>query len=213
MKTAKSDTKSRPGGFEAVRDAILARALERAGKEGWSDELLISCAQGVDGDELRLAFPDGVQSLLSYFCSRGDAQALDILERDGLENMRIREKIAHGVKVRLGVDVDHKPAVRSAVLAFAKPKLAALGTRALYHTADCLWRAAGDDAKDYNHYTKRMILSGVYSSTLISWLSDKSDDHATAWAFLDARIENVMQFEKTKAQAGRLFQEAFGYKT
>ena len=50
-----------------------------------------------------------------------------------------------------------------------------------------------------NWYTKRATLAGVYSSTVLYWLGDDSEGHEATWAFLDRRIENVMQIEKMKA--------------
>jgi ubiquinone biosynthesis protein COQ9 len=64
-----------------------------------------------------------------------------------------------------------------------------------------MWRAAGDTATDFNFYTKRGILAGVYSATLMRWFTDTSENEADTAAFLAARIDNVMQFEKFKAQA------------
>jgi ubiquinone biosynthesis protein COQ9 len=80
------------------------------------------------------------------------------------------------------------------------PPHAATGVKLLYRTVDRMWRAVGDTSTDFNFYTKRAILSGVYSATLMRWFTDHSKDEAETHAFLDARIENVMQFEKFKAQ-------------
>ena len=68
-----------------------------------------------------------------------------------------------------------------------------------------MWRAAGDTSTDFNFYTKRGILAGVYGSTLVRWFNDPGEDEAATEAFLDARIENVMQFEKFKAKAKEAF--------
>ncbi len=35
---------------------------------------------------------------------------------------------------------------------------------------------------------------------MLFWLGDESDGHAATWDFLDRRIEEVMRFEKFKAQ-------------
>ena len=64
-----------------------------------------------------------------------------------------------------------------------------------------MWRLAGDTASDFNHYTKRMTLSAVYASLLAVFVNDESENFADSRAFLDRRIDNVMQFEKVKAQA------------
>ena len=63
-----------------------------------------------------------------------------------------------------------------------------------------MWRLAGDTATDYNHYTKRLLLAGIYSATLMAFIDDDSDGKAETRAFLDRRIDDVMKFEKAKAQ-------------
>ena len=62
------------------------------------------------------------------------------------------------------------------------------------------WAESPDWAVRFNDEAKRLILAGVYSSTLLRWLNDTSQDEKATFEFLDARIENVMQFEKLKAR-------------
>ena len=52
---------------------------------------------------------------------------------------------------------------------------AALGAKLMYRTVDAMWRAAGDTSTDFNFYTKRGILAGVYGSTAMRWFNDTSD--------------------------------------
>ena len=84
--------------------------------------------------------------------------------------------------------------------------------RALWRTVDAMWHAAGDTATDFNHYSKRGLLAGVYSSTLLYWLDDKSDGYAETWAFLDRRIADVLRVPRALGRLrdclpdpGRLF--------
>jgi ubiquinone biosynthesis protein COQ9 len=63
-----------------------------------------------------------------------------------------------------------------------------------------MWRIAGDTSTDFIHYTKRMTLGAVYGSTLLVWLDDASEGSSETAAFLDRRIDDVMKFEKWKAQ-------------
>ena len=72
-----------------------------------------------------------------------------------------------------------------------------------------MWRLAGDTATDYNHYTKRALLAGIYGATLAVFVDDESEGKADTATFLDRRIENVMQFEKAKAQLLRPSDERF----
>ena len=68
----------------------------------------------------------------------------------------------------------------------------------MFDTVDAMWRATGDQTSDFNYYTKRALLAGVYSTTLLHWLSDSSADRAKTWTFLDARIEDVMKIQKMR---------------
>ena len=129
----------------------------------------------------------------------GDAAMVAALKDADLGEMKFREKVAHAVKLRLQAITDRE-AVRRGTTLFALPHLAGDGTRLIWGTADAIWTALGDVSDDYNWYTKRMTLSGVYSATVLYWLGDDSADNQATWDFLDRRIENVMQFEKMKAQ-------------
>ena len=82
----------------------------------------------------------------------------------------------------------------------ALPQHAAEGAGLVWGTCDRIWAAIGDSSADVNWYTKRLTLSSVYSATVLYWLGDNSPNHQDTWTFLDRRIENVMQFEKFKAQ-------------
>lgn len=114
--------------------------------------------------------------------------------------MKIRDRIRTAVRCRLEANSAHREAIRHALAVLASPLAGSLGARLLYRTVDAIWYAAGDTSTDFNFYTKRGILAAVYSSTLLFWLADRSPQSADSWAFLDRRIDNVMQFEKLKAR-------------
>jgi len=112
--------------------------------------------------------------------------------------MRYSARVAHAIRLRL--ELADKEAVRRGTTLFALPQNAGDGAKAILGTADRIWEALGDTSRDVNWYTKRMTLSAVYSSVVLFWLGDTSEDQHATWEFLDRRIDNVMQFEKTKAQ-------------
>jgi ubiquinone biosynthesis protein COQ9 len=119
--------------------------------------------------------------------------------------LKIRMRIALAVKTRIAILRPHKEAARRAAAFLSLPPHAPLAAKLLYRTVDAIWRAAGDTATDFNFYSKRGILAGVYTATLLRWFNDASEDEGPTDAFLAARIENVMQFEKFKARAKKNF--------
>jgi ubiquinone biosynthesis protein COQ9 len=182
---------------------ILDAALPAIVFDGWTQATLEKAAEsiGLTAFDVKRAFPDGVVDAVALFSARADAQMLETLARDfDLSKMKIRERIATCVMVRLRQNTPHREAVRRAIGFYAMPWHTGAGLAALYATVDAMWRAAGDTSTDYNFYTKRLLLSGVFTSTVNVWLDDTSEDLAETQSFLRRRIENVMEIEKAKAK-------------
>ena len=200
VETPKVDASPRDD--QAMRQAVLAAALPHAAFDGFNDSVLQKAGSeaGIAKNDLARLFENGAISLVEFFSTDTDAEMEKRLAAMDLKSMKIRERIATAVKTRLAILKPHKEAARRAGALLALPMHAALGAKLLYHTVDAMWRAAGDTSTDFNFYTKRGILAGVYGSTAVRWFNDTSADEKPTEEFLAARIENVMQFEKFKAK-------------
>lgn len=187
--------------LDAARAKLLEAALPHVAFDGWTPRLMREAAEaaGIGHNEMRLAFPDGPLDLVDYFLASGDRRMEAALAKDDLAAMKVRERITHAVRTRIEADSAHREALRRALTLLTLPTSGVRGPRALYRTVDAIWRAAGDTSTDFNFYTKRATLAAVHSAVTLHWLSDQSKDFADTWAFLDARIEDVMRFEKAKA--------------
>jgi ubiquinone biosynthesis protein COQ9 len=184
----------------ALKDRLLDAALDEAAFGGWTRAMLRRAgeAAGLDEGQLMLAAPGGVGDVLDHWAARVDGAVLRaLLEAQGL---KIRQKATLAVRTRIEAYAPHKEAMRRALITLALPGQGALAARLAWRDSDVAWRAMGDTSTDFNWYTKRTILMGVQASTLAYWMQDASADHAETLAFLDRRIDNVMQFEKVKAQ-------------
>ena len=183
------------------KDEMIDAALMHVPFDGWSEATFRAAAADADIalPEAQALFPRGAVDLALAFHARGDAALAEALAGTDMMALRIRDRITLAVRRRLEIVEDHKEAVRRGMTLFSLPVHAADGSRALWQTADAIWTAAGDTSEDLNWYTKRATLSGVYASTVLYWLGDQSAGHADTWAFLDRRIEDVMRFEKVKA--------------
>jgi ubiquinone biosynthesis protein COQ9 len=181
-------------------DRLLDAALIHVPFDGWSEATLAAAARdaGIDPALARALFPRGGVDLALAYHRRGDARmAAELAARD-LSGLRMREKVALALRLRL--EVADREAVRRAAALFALPQYAADGARALWATADAVWTALGDTSEDGNWYTKRAILASVYGATVLYWLGDDSPGAQATWDFLDRRIEGVMRFEMVKAE-------------
>lgn len=184
-----------------AREKLLDAALPHVAFDGWSRSSLDQAVadSGVSLELARLAFPRGGIDMALAFHRARDAQLVEELSSRGLDTMRIRDRVTFCVRRRIELIADDREAVRRGATLFALPTNAPEGARAMWETADKIWTLCGDTSTDYNYYTKRMILSGVYSSTVLFWLGDDDPGSQATWAFLDRRIEDVMRFEKMKA--------------
>ncbi|MCR8825056.1 COQ9 family protein [Pseudosulfitobacter koreensis] len=184
-----------------VEDRLLQAIALHVPFDGWSARAFDAAVadSGVDKTVARAHYPRGAVDLALAFHARGDRAMIERLKSEDLSALRFRDRIAAAVRFRLEA-VEDKEAVRRATTLFALPIHAADGAKAIWGTADAIWTALGDTSDDVNWYTKRATLSGVYGSTVLYWLGDDSTGHQATWAFLDRRIDNVMQIEKAKAQ-------------
>lgn len=184
-----------------IREAIIDACRFHVAFDGWSDAVLNAAAieAGVPISDAKAAFPRGAIDLAYQFHLSGDRELARVLAEGFPTDLRYSEKVAYGVRKRLEIAAPDREAVRRAAAFFALPLNAATGTKAVWNTADTIWNALGDTSRDINWYSKRAILSGVYSASLLYWLGDKSEGFADSWAFVDRRIADVMRFEKTKA--------------
>lgn len=192
--------------FDAEGRKILSALLGRAAFDGWTGGALAAAAKdtGHGPAMLAAAFPAGAADALRAWSMQADAAMVEAMASPDFAGLKIREKVAFAVRVRLDFLRPHKEAARRAAATLALPIHAPLGAELAWKTADAIWRGLGDKSTDFNFYSKRGILTGVWLSTLTHWLGDDSEDEASTHAFLDARIENVMQIEKLKGKVREL---------
>lgn len=174
---------------------ILEAAVRHAPFDGWGYEAWTRGAvdAGIDAETARRAYPGSAGGMIALHSRLADQRMLAALEaRTDWETLRTRERITLAVRTRLELAESQREAVRRALSFLALPINAALGARLLRQTVDAMWVAAGDTSADFNYYTKRGLLAGVYGAVVLYWLNDKSSDSADSWSFLDRRIADAM---------------------
>ncbi len=188
--------------LDEVRSFLAPSLAAQAAFDGWNEKAVLAAAglAGVDPDLARLAFNDGPVDMIDAWFQAIDIRMAAKYSAEELAGMKVRQRIKALVEARLEALAGDREGLRRAVAILAAPPHLRRAAKMGWRAADKMWRLAGDTATDYNHYTKRTLLSGVYGSTISVFLDDESDDFADTRAFLDRRIDNVMQFEKVKAK-------------
>lgn len=188
--------------LDELRAALAPLIPGNAVFDGWSDRALeIAAAQlGISADRARLCYPAGPVQMIDSWFDAIDLQMARAFPLERIGAMKIRQRIRDLVLYRVEVINPHKEALRRALAILAQPQNAMTAAKLAWRAADRMWRIAGDRATDFNHYSKRGILSALYMSTLLVYLDDDSEDLVTTRGFLDRRIDDVMNFEKLKGQ-------------
>lgn len=187
--------------LDELRDALAPLLPNHAAFDGWSHQALAMAAGelGVPAERARLAFPGGQVQMIDTWFDAVDRAMAEAFSPERIAAMKVRERIRELVLFRLETMRPYREALRRALAVLAMPQNLAEAARLAWRAADRIWRLAGDTATDFNHYSKRAILMGVYGSTTLVFLDDESEDLVATRAFLSRRIDDVMRFEKAKA--------------
>ena len=183
---------------------LLEAILQHVPFDGWSQlSFQAACTDcGIDPSIARIHCPRGALDLAVLFHQSGDQAMQSQLDDMDLLGLKFREKVKAAVRARIEV-ISEKEAVRRGSTLFSLPQNTLEGASLIWGTSDVIWTYLGDTSADVNWYTKRASLSAVYGACILYWLGDDSPDHQATWDFLDRRIENVMQFEKAKAEINK----------
>ncbi|HEY6871014.1 MAG TPA: COQ9 family protein [Novosphingobium sp.] len=188
--------------LDELRLALAPELAHAAAFDGWSSEAVRNAAEalGAPAESARLAYPDGAMDMIDAWIESIDLAMGAAFPPERIAAMPIRERIRSLIQFRLDQLTGREEALRRALAIMAMPQNARRTARLSWRSADAMWRAAGDQAADFNHYTKRATLAGIYAATLLVFASDNSAGKTETRAFLDRRIAGVMRFEKAKAR-------------
>ena len=112
--------------------------------------------------------------------------------------IRVPEKIKKIIMIRLKLCQKYKEAVRSSISLTAIPLNGRISVNILYRTCNSMWRIAGDKSTDFSFYTRRISLATVYTSTLLFWLNDNSNNNIETEFFLDRRLRDISKISSLK---------------
>ena len=197
--------------LDELRQELAPRIAAAAAFDGWSDDAIASAAgdAGIDPDVAAYAFKGGAMDIIAAWIAHVDARMEEAFDPETLAVMPVRERIRALIWFRLESVAGMEESLRRALAIMAMPKNVAQALQLGWSSADAMWRLAGDASVDFNYYSKRAILAGIYAATLAVFVDDKSEDKAETRAFLGRRIEGIIRFEKAKGQLLKSGDERF----
>lgn len=188
--------------LDEMRVRLAPAIAATAAFDGWSDVAVAAAARdaGIAPEVAHLAFAGGAMDMIAAWIEHVDRAMEQAASAVSLRELPVRERVRLLVSWRLDAVAGLEEGLRRALAIMAMPQNLARATRLGWASADAMWRLAGDQSSDFNYYTKRTILAGIYAATLVVFVDDHSEGKQETQAFLARRIEGIIRFEKAKAQ-------------
>lgn len=186
------------------RDAAILGMLPNVAFDGWTMRALRAGVRdaGMPEDEADLLFPLGPIDMIETFSDLADRRMEEAAA--ALPQTKVSARVRAVIALRLEQNRPHKEPIRRALALLALPQNARAAAKCNARTVDAIWHAAGDRSADFSWYTKRAILTAVYSATLLYWLSDTSENDANTLAFLDRSLARVGRIGRLRKRADAL---------
>lgn len=173
-----------------TRDEAIEAALPLVPLHGWTRRALPA--------EARDLFPGGAVDMIEASDDLANRRMEEAAAE--LDEPRLSRRVKAAIRLRLEQNRPHKEAIRRAVGLLALPGNGPAAARMTARTVDAIWRCAKDESEGFTWYTKRATLAAVWTTTLLFWLRDVSDDDAETLEFLDRRLAGVARIGKARAR-------------
>lgn len=193
---------------ESIRKNLLDTALQHIPFEGWNSSMLAnaSVSAGYHQRMGDMIFPGGLRELFEYYISFLDDMMLDSYRMINCQDYKTHHRIRLCLITRLEAIAKHKNVLSRSIAFLALPTNYALAIKTIARTVDLIWYEAGHDkSTDWNYYTKRITLASIYSSTLLFFSSDNSENYSETIAFLDRRLLDIKNINDIKTKLTKFF--------
>lgn len=191
-----------------LRIDLIRAMLTHVPFDGWTWEAMEQGAVDINFEKKKTSslrikifkdlFKNGPIDFIDVFSEIIDLEVKENYNLIEFKPERVPEKIKKIIMIRLNLCQRYKEAVRSSISLTAIPVNARASVQILYRTCNSIWRVAGDKSTDFSFYTRRISLAAVYTSTLLFWLNDNSNNNIETEFFLDRRLKDIGKISSLK---------------
>ena len=191
-----------------IRIDLIKAMLTHVPFDGWTWEAMEQGAADINFEKKKTSslrikifkdlFKNGPIDFIDVFSEIIDLEVKENYNLIESKPERVPEKIKKIIMIRLNLCQRYKEAVRSSISLTAMPANGGASLKILYRTCNSIWRIAGDKSTDFSFYTRRISLAAVYTSTLLFWLNDYSNNNSKTEFFLDRRLKDISKISSLK---------------
>ena len=182
------------------RQVVLRFAKKFVSENGLTKNCLenISKKYGLNTDETDLLFPQGNIDLIKFALEQLNNDLEVYCRQIDLIRLPIHKRIREVLLSKISLMNKDKPFYRSIFLNSLIPKKNFSLSSQLYNSVDQLWFIAGDSSTDFNFYTKRLILSGIYSRVMLFFFNNNNQEELEN--ILDESLKRVSKIPEIKSK-------------
>ena len=182
------------------RQVVLRFAKEFISENGFTKNCLenISKKYGLNTDETDLLFPQGNIDLIKFALEQLNNDLEVYCKQIDLIRLPIHKRIRKVLLSKISLMNKDKLFYRSIFLNLLIPKKNFSLSSQLYNSVDQLWFIAGDSSTDFNFYTKRLILSGIYSRVMLFFFNNNNQEELEN--ILDESLKRVSKIPEIKSK-------------
>ena len=191
---------------------LVTKMLNHVPDLGWTWDALSEAAlnskkmKSHGEKELQTLFDNKISNIIGIFNDKLDEEMFAIFNLENNKNLGVTQTVKALVLSRLRASENYKGIIKTSLFFMAQPGNAYEALNQLMKTSNKIWEIAGDTSRGRNFYSKRLILAGVYSSTLAYWLAKETRSIDRSEDFLDKRLDDVKNIGKISKQSIEVFE-------
>ncbi|MDC3076227.1 COQ9 family protein [Paracoccaceae bacterium] len=186
---------------------LVTKMLSYVPDLGWTWDALYKAGlnskktKSLGDEELYSLFDNKISNIIGIFNDKLDEEMCVTFNAENNKNLGVTQTVKALVLYRLRASENYKSIIKTSLFFMAQPGNAYEAFKQLMKTSNKIWDIAGDTSTGRNFYTKRLILAGVYSSTLAYWLAKETRSIDGTEPFLDKRLDDVKNIGKISKQS------------
>ena len=196
-----------------LKKTLMSQMLGHVPDLGWTWDALYKAekiakkTKNPNREALQTLFGNKISNIIDTFNDKLDEDMYVIFNTDNNKDLGTTATIKALILSRLKASANYKSIIKTSLFFMAQPKNAYDAFIQLMNTSNKIWEIAGDTSSGGTFYSKRLILSGVYSSTLAHWLAKETRTVGESEYFLDRRLDDVKNIGKISKQSVEVFEK------
>ena len=148
---------------------ILKFAKKIVSKQGLKPDILniISNQHNLDKNQTDLLFPEGNNDLIKFALEQLNIDLENFCKKIDLIRLPVHKRIRKILISKILIMNKEKIFYKKIFLNLLIPKKQLSLPSQLYKSIDQIWFIAGDSSVDFNFYSKRLILAGIYTRVIL----------------------------------------------